>query len=235
MRKRRRPGCAIPRAGASTPRTAWGDPEHRRYDEADDLRSIPVRRPTSSNRAKLTDAEYASGLPPTTTPARELNQSASATSIGTRTPCVSPRSWSRGERQLPTAYTRGAARSNAARRSAAIPGRRPTAACTIAASPAASSFQCSPSSTATAATIFQSPGFMTITYEMVHDARVIRIDEAAGIGGASERYRGRHTQLRRRYARDRNDDFSATPPAWAVTAAAGRPATCCASSNASPR
>ena len=84
----RAPDAPLSRTGASTPRTAWGDPDISGMWSTDDLRGIPVQRPDEfGNRAELTDAEYAKRVAANDDArTRELNRvGAFRNDVGTRT------------------------------------------------------------------------------------------------------------------------------------------------------
>ena len=67
----RAPDAPPSRTGASTPKTAWGDPDISGMWSTDDLRGIPVQRPDEfGNGPSSPTRNTPSGLPPTTTPER---------------------------------------------------------------------------------------------------------------------------------------------------------------------
>src|SRR5262245_35769133 len=177
----------------TTPRTPWGDPDISGTWSSDDLRNVPVQRPAEfGNRAELTDDEYAkrradNGEART----RELNRvGAFRNDVGTRTfrqtslvvePAdgrlpVTPEAQKEVERRQqqrsnpPNAWTDRSLYDRCITRG--VFG------------------SVLPVIYGNGNFIFQAPGVVSITYEMVHDTRIIPLDGRPHIGGAIRQYMG---------------------------------------------
>jgi hypothetical protein len=186
---------APPEAKAYTsPRTPWGDPDVSGMWSTDDLRGIPIQRPDAlGNRAELTDEEYAKRVAADNDArTRELNRvGAFRNDVGTRTlrqtslviepangkfPVLTPEAQREVERRQvqrsnpPASWTDRSLYDRCITRG--IFG------------------SVLPVIYGNGNYIFQAPGYVTITYEMVHDTRVIPLDGRPHIGGNIKQYMG---------------------------------------------
>jgi hypothetical protein len=178
---------------ATSPRTPWGDPDISGMWSTDDLRGIPVQRPDEfGSRAELTDAEYAKRRAENDEGrTRELNRvGAFRNDVGTRTFRYTSLVVEPGNGKLP--LTAEAQREVARRQ---VQRSNPPASWTdrslydrcITRGIFGSVL---PVIYGNGNYIFQSPGYVTITYEMVHDTRVIPLDGRPHIGGSIRQYMG---------------------------------------------
>jgi hypothetical protein len=177
----------------SPPRTPWGDPDISGTWSSDDLRNVPVQRPVElGNRAQLTDDEYAKRVADHgEARTRELNRvGAFRNDIGTRTfrqtslvveppdgrlP-ITPEAQREVERRQqqrsnpPSSWTDRSLYDRCITRG--IFG------------------SVLPVIYGNGNFIFQAPGVVSITYEMVHDTRIIPLDGRPHIGGGIRQYMG---------------------------------------------
>jgi hypothetical protein len=178
----------------SAPKTAWGDPDLAGTWSSDDLRGVPMQRPDEfGNRAQLTDEEFARrDAQNQQARTQELNRvGAFRNDVGTRTVrqtslVVDPPD-GKVPPMTPEAQARGAAVALARR-------------------PAPSSWldrsfydRCItrgvlgsvlPVIYGNGNQILQSPGYVSITYEMVHDTRMIPLDGRPHVGRTIRQYLG---------------------------------------------
>ena len=181
-------------ASAAMPRTPWGDPDLQGVWTSDDMLSIPMQRPEQfAGRAELTDEEFAERSK-RDQQALERNKAAVGAfrgDVGTRTfrqtslviepadgriPPVTPEAQRRvGERQ--------AARSNAP---SSWQDRSLYDRC-ITRGIMGSTL---PVIYGNGNQIFQTPGYVAINYEMVHDTRIIPLDGRAHAGPNIRTYMG---------------------------------------------
>jgi len=178
----------------SAPKTAWGDPDLGGTWSSDDLRGVPLQRPDEfGTRAQLTDEEFAKrDAQNQQARTQELNRvGAFRNDVGTRTvrqtslvvdpadgkiPPMTPEAQRRAavvaliRRSAPTSwldrsfYDRCITRGVLGSVLPVIYGNGNQ--------------------------IFQSPGFVSITYEMVHDTRIIPLDGRPHVGGGIRQYLG---------------------------------------------
>jgi len=182
-----------PAKSFTTPRTPWGDPDISGTWSSDDLRNVPVQRPAEfANRAQLSDEEYAKRLAANDEARnRELNRvGAFRNDVGTRTfrqtsLVVEPtdgrlpitpeaqREVDRRQQQRsnpPNSWTDRSLYDRCITRG--VFG------------------SVLPVIYGNGNFIFQSPGVVSITYEMVHDTRIIPLDGRPHIGKGIRQYMG---------------------------------------------
>ena len=179
------------------PRTAWGHPDLEGIWTTDDMRGVPMSRPQQfGTRIYLTDEEFAARAKQRST-ARDIDDARTGTfrnEEGSRDfsytsmvidPAGRPRAGADARRRR-----RGA--TQAARdRSASGRGRRSrTSRSTTAASRAARSARSCRPSTATARASSRRPNAVVISYEMVHDTRVIPLDGRPPLGDGIQLFMG---------------------------------------------
>jgi hypothetical protein len=178
----------------SAPKTAWGDPDIGGTWSSDDLRGVPMQRPDEfGNRAQLTDEEFAKrDAQNEQARTQELNRvGAFRNDVGTRTVRQTSLVVDPPDGKIPPMTP------EAERRGAVVAFIRRTA-------PASwldRSFydRCItrgvlgsvlPVIYGNGNVIFQSPGYVSITYEMVHDTRVIPLDGRPHAGNGIRQYLG---------------------------------------------
>jgi hypothetical protein len=178
----------------STPRTPWGDPDISGTWSSDDLRSVPLQRPAEfGQRAELSDEEYAKRLAANTEARnRELNRvGAFRNDVGTRTfrqtslvvepadgrlPPLTPEAQREVERRQqqrsnpPDSWTDRSLYDRCITRG--VFG------------------SVLPVIYGNGNFIFQAPGLVSITYEMVHDTRIIPLDGRPHINQGIRQYMG---------------------------------------------
>jgi hypothetical protein len=178
----------------SAPKTPWGDPDISGTWSSDDLRSVPLQRPAElGTRAQLSDEEYAKRLAENNQArTRELNRvGAFRNDVGTRTfrqtslvvepadgrlPPLTPetqREVQRRQRQRsnpPSSWTDRSLYDRCITRG--VFG------------------SVLPVIYGNGNFIFQAPGVVSITYEMVHDTRIIPLDGRPHIGNGIRQYMG---------------------------------------------
>lgn len=189
----KRPQAA--KAGAWTaPKTPWGDPDVQGTWSSDDLRGVPAQRPDEfAGRAELSDEEFAKRVAANNeTRSRELNRvGAFRNDVGTRTFKQTSLVVEPADGRIPP-LTPEAQRRTA--QVAALRGSAPN-------SWTDRSFydRCitrgvlgsvMPVIYGNGNIIFQAPGYVTITYEMVHDTRVIPLDGRPHVGKNIRQYLG---------------------------------------------
>ena len=187
-------GPAAVRKAFTAPKTPWGDPDIQGTWSSDDLRGVPVQRPDEfAGRSELSDEEFAKRAAANSdTRTRELNRvGAFRNDVGTRTfrqtslivepadgrfPPITPdaqREVDRRQVQLSTApgtwtdrslYDRCITRGVFGSVLPVIYGNGNM--------------------------IFQAPGLVSITYEMVHDTRLIPLDGRPHVGKHIQQYLG---------------------------------------------
>jgi hypothetical protein len=181
------------RADYVAPRTPWGDPDLSGSWSSDDLRNIPVQRPDEfGGRAELTDEEYAKKLKANDEAReRELNRvGAFRNDVGTRTFRQTSLVVEPANGKLPVTAE---AQREVARRQ--VQRSNPPASWTdrslydrcITRGIFGSVL---PVIYGNGNFIFQSPGVVSITYEMVHDTRIIPLDGRPHIGKGISQYMG---------------------------------------------
>ena len=189
----RAPATPSGRADYVVPRTPWGDPDLSGSWSSDDLRNIPVQRPDEfGGRAELTDEEYATKVKANgEARERELNRvGAFRNDVGTRTfrqtsLVVEP---ANGKLPVTAEAQREVARRQAQRSNppATWTDRSLYDRC-ITRGVFGSVL---PVIYGNGNFIFQSPGVVSITYEMVHDTRIIPLDGRPHIGKGISQYMG---------------------------------------------
>ena len=187
-------GPAAVRKAFTAPKTPWGDPDIQGTWSSDDLRGVPVQRPDEfAGRSELSDEEFAKRAAANSdTRTRELNRvGAFRNDVGTRTfrqtslivepadgrfPPITPdaqREVDRRQVQRSTApgtwtdrslYDRCITRGVFGSVLPVIYGNGNM--------------------------IFQAPGLVSITYEMVHDTRIIPLDGRPHVGRHIQQYLG---------------------------------------------
>jgi hypothetical protein len=186
-----------PAAGAKpivTPRTPWGDPDIQGTWSSDDLRNVPVQRPDQfAGRSELSDEEFAKrSAENDQNRARELNRvGAFRNDVGTRTfrqtslivepadgrfPPTTPeaqREVAKRQAQRSTAPTSWTDRS--------LYDRCITRGVFGSVMPVIYG---------NGNQILQAPGLVSITYEMVHDTRIIPLDGRPHLGTGIHQYLG---------------------------------------------
>jgi hypothetical protein len=177
-----------------TPRTPWGDPDIQGTWSSDDLRGVPTQRPDEfAGRAELSDEEFAKRQADNqSTRTRELNRvGAFRNDVGTRTFRQTSLVVEPADGRIPP-ITPDAQREVAIRQ--------------VQRSTAPSSWtdrslydRCitrgvlgsvMPVIYGNGNMIFQAPGFVSITYEMVHDTRIIPLDNRPHVGRNIKQYLG---------------------------------------------
>jgi hypothetical protein len=178
----------------TTPRTPWGDPDISGTWSSDDLRSVPLQRPKEfGTQTELSDEEYAKRLAANNEARwRELNRvGAFRNDVGTRTfrqtslivepadgrlPPLTPEAQREVERRQqqrsnpPSSWTDRSLYDRCITRG--VFG------------------SVLPVIYGNGNFIFQAPGVVSITYEMVHDTRIIPLDGRSHIGQGIRQYMG---------------------------------------------
>ena len=186
--------AASPAKPFTTPRTPWGDPDISGTWSSDDLRSVPLQRPAEfGTRAELSEEEYAKRLAANNDArTRELNRvGAFRNDVGTRTfrqtslvvepadgrlPALTPEAQREVERRQqqrsnpPSSWTDRSLYDRCITRG--VFG------------------SVLPVIYGNGNFIFQAPGIVSITYEMVHDTRIIPLDGRSHIGQGIRQYMG---------------------------------------------
>jgi hypothetical protein len=178
----------------TAPKTPWGDPDLQGTWSTDDLRGVPLQRPEEvAGRAELTDEEFARRAAQNDESRnRELNRAgAFRNDVGTRTFRMTSLIVDPPDGRMPPLTP------EAERRAALVAAIRRTA-------PASwhdRSFydRCItrgvlgsvlPVIYGNGNQIVQAPGYVAISYEMVHDTRVIPLDGRAHVGPSLKQYLG---------------------------------------------
>ncbi len=178
----------------TAPKTPWGDPDVSGTWSTDDLRGLPTQRPDEfAGRAELSDEEFAKRVDANNkTRTQELNRvGAFRNDVGTRTfrqtSLVVEPADGRIPPMTPEATARGAAVA-AVRRSAPTSWLDRSFYDRCITRGVLGSIM--PVIYGNGSMIFQSPGYVTITYEMVHDTRIIPLDDRAHVGKTIRQYLG---------------------------------------------
>ena len=181
-------------ARVSAARMPWGDPDISGTWSTDDLRGVPTQRPDQfAGRSELSDAEFAERVAANDqTRTRELNRvGAFRNDVGTRTfrqtSLVVEPADGRIPPMTPEAQARGAAVA-AVRRSA--PGSWLDRSFYDRCITRGVLGSIMPVIYGNGNMIFQAPGYVTITYEMVHDTRIIPLDGRPHVGRNIRQYLG---------------------------------------------
>jgi hypothetical protein len=189
-----RPGSSGGSKSAAVPRTPWGDPDLQGTWSSDDLRGIPVQRADEfAGRAELSDEEFSERQAANQEArSRELNRvGAFRNDVGTRTFRQTSLIVEPADGRIPPLTPEGQ------RRTAVITAARRTAPNSwhdrsfydrcITRGVLGSVL---PVIYGNGNMIFQSPGYVSVTYEMVHDTRIIPLDGRAHAGGKIRQYLG---------------------------------------------
>jgi hypothetical protein len=178
----------------SPPRTPWGDPDVEGTWSSDDLRGVPTQRPEEfAGRSELSDEEFAKRAATNQdTRTRELNRvGAFRNDVGTRTfrqaSLVVEPSDGRIPPLTPDAQQR-TAQVAATRRSA--PGSWTDRSFYDRCITRGVLGSVLPVIYGNGNMIFQAPGYVSITYEMVHDTRIIPLDGRSHVGKNIRQYLG---------------------------------------------
>ncbi len=178
----------------ATPKTPWGDPDVSGTWSTDDLRGLPTQRADEfAGRAELSDEEFAKRVEANNrTRTQELNRvGAFRNDVGTRTfrqtSLVVEPADGRIPPMTPEATARGAAVA-AVRRSAPTSWLDRSFYDRCITRGVLGSIM--PVIYGNGNMIFQSPGYVTITYEMVHDTRIIPLDGRPHVGKNIRQYLG---------------------------------------------
>jgi hypothetical protein len=183
-----------PVAPYTAPKTPWGDPDLTGTWSSDDLRGVPVQRPDElAGRAELSDEEFARRVAANDEArARELNRvGAFRNDVGTRTfrqtslvvdpadgkiPPLTPEARREVERRQEQRSNPPASWTDRSLYDRCI--TRGLFGSVL------------PVIYGNGNYIFQAPGYVSITYEMVHDTRIIPLDGRPHIGGGIRQYLG---------------------------------------------
>ena len=184
---------AAPAKPYTTPKTPWGDPDISGTWSSDDLRNIPVQRPVElGNRSQLSDDEYAKRLADADQArTRELNRvGAFRNDVGTRTFRQTSLVVEPADGRLPiTADAQKEVDRRQQQRS--NPPNSWTDRSLYDRCITRGVFgSVLPVIYGNGNFIFQSPGVVSITYEMVHDTRIIPLDGRPHIGTGIRQYMG---------------------------------------------
>jgi hypothetical protein len=178
----------------SAPRTPWGDPDIQGTWSSDDLRGVPTQRPDQfAGRAELSDEEFAKRQSDNDTArTRELNRvGAFRNDVGTRTFRQTSLVVEPADGRIPP-MTPEAERITALRQ---VQRSTPPTSWTdrslydrcITRGVLGSVM---PVIYGNGNQIFQAPGLVSITYEMVHDTRIIPLDSRPHVGPHIRQYLG---------------------------------------------
>jgi hypothetical protein len=178
----------------TTPRTPWGDPDISGTWSSDDLRSVPLQRPAEfGTRAELSDEEYAKRLAANNEArTRELNRvGAFRNDVGTRTFRQTSLVVEPGDGRLPP-LTPDAQREVQKRQQQRSnpPGTWTDRSLYDRCITRGVFGSVLPVIYGNGNFIFQAPGIVSITYEMVHDTRIIPLDGRPHIGQGIRQYMG---------------------------------------------
>ena len=182
------------RKPVASPRTPWGDPDIQGTWSTDDLRGVPTQRPDEfAGRSELSDEEFAKRQSDNqTTRNRELNRvGAFRNDVGTRTFRQTSLVVEPADGRIPP-VTPEAQRMTAIRQ---VQRSTPPSSWTdrslydrcITRGVLGSVM---PVIYGNGNQIFQAPGFVSITYEMVHDTRIIPLDNRPHVGQHIRQYLG---------------------------------------------
>jgi hypothetical protein len=178
----------------TAPKMPWGDPDISGTWSTDDLRGVPTQRPDEfAGRSELSDEEFAKRVDANNqTRTRELNRvGAFRNDVGTRTfrqtSLVVEPADGRIPPMTPEAQARGAAVA-AVRRNAPSSWLDRSFYDRCITRGVLGSIM--PVIYGNGNMIFQSPGYVSITYEMVHDTRIIPLDGRPHAGKSIRQYLG---------------------------------------------
>jgi hypothetical protein len=189
----RAPSAATSSKPYTVPRTPWGDPDISGTWSSDDLRNIPVQRPAEFGiRAELTDAEYAKRLSDNgEARTRELNRvGAFRNDVGTRTFRQTSLVVEPADGRLPITATAQQEVDRRQQQRSNPPSSWTDRSLYDRCITRGVFGSVLPVIYGNGNFIFQSPGVVSITYEMVHDTRIIPLDGRPHIGSAIRQYMG---------------------------------------------
>jgi hypothetical protein len=181
---------------SSTPRTPWGDPDFAGVWSSDDMRGIPRERPDEfGTRRVLTDEEYAKRVErDTQTRTQESNRvGAFRNDVGTRTFRQTSLVVDPPDGKIPALTAAGQSRNRSRNRGSFGDGPFN--------SPADFTLydRCitrgvvgslGPAIYGNGVTIVQSPDMVAISYEMVHDTRLVPLDRRPHLPAGMQQYMG---------------------------------------------
>lgn len=178
----------------TTPKTPWGDPDISGTWSSDDLRNVPLQRPAEfAGRAELSDEEYAKRLAANhEARTRELNRvGAFRNDIGTRTFRQTSLVVEPADGRLPALTPEAQREVERRQRQRSNPPNSWTDRSLYDRCITRGVFgSVLPVIYGNGNFIFQSPGVVSITYEMVHDTRIIPLDGRPHIGSGIRQYMG---------------------------------------------
>ena len=177
----------------TTPKTPWGDPDISGTWSSDDLRNVPVQRPAEfGNRAELTDAEYAKRLAANGEARdRELNRvGAFRNDVGTRTFRQTSLVVEPADGKLPITPEAQKEVERRQQQRSNPPGSWTDRSLYDRCITRGVFGSVLPVIYGNGNFIFQSPGVVSITYEMVHDTRIIPLDGRPHISNGIRQYLG---------------------------------------------
>jgi hypothetical protein len=178
----------------TVPRTPWGDPDISGTWSSDDLRSVPLQRPTQfGTRAELSDEEFAKRRADNgETRTRELNRvGAFRNDVGTRTFRQASLVVEPADGRLPPLTADAQREVTRRQQQRSNPPSSWTDRSLYDRCITRGVFgSVLPVIYGNGNFIFQAPGVVSITYEMVHDTRIIPLDGRSHIGGSIRQYMG---------------------------------------------
>jgi hypothetical protein len=189
----RAPSAATSSKPYATPKTPWGDPDISGTWSSDDLRNVPVQRPAEfGNRAELTDAEYAKRLADNgDARTRELNRvGAFRNDVGTRTFRQTSLVVEPADGRLPIAAEAQKEVERRQQQRSNPPNSWTDRSLYDRCITRGVFGSVLPVIYGNGNFIFQSPGVVSITYEMVHDTRIIPLDGRPHISTGIRQYMG---------------------------------------------
>ena len=179
------------------PKTAWGHPDLEGIWTTDDMRGVPMSRPPQfGTRQYLTDEEFAARAQRSANGARQTQDRGARGTFrneeGTRDFGYTSMVIDPPDGRVPprAAGRRGAAHAARDRSASGRGTRSRTSPSTTAASRAASIGSFGPAVYGNGARIVQTPDAVVISYEMVHDTRVIPLDGRPPLGAGIQQYMG---------------------------------------------
>jgi hypothetical protein len=185
---------AAPVKAYATPKTPWGDPDISGTWSSDDLRNVPVQRPAEfGNRRELSDEEYAKrSAANEQARTRELNRvGAFRNDVGTRTFRQTSLVVDPPDGRFPPLTADAQREVERRQQQRSNPPNSWTDRSLYDRCITRGVFgSVLPVIYGNGNFIFQAPGVVSITYEMVHDTRIIPLDGRPHIGSAIRQYMG---------------------------------------------
>ena len=184
---------AAPVKPYTTPKTPWGDPDISGTWSSDDLRNIPVQRPAElGSRSQLSDDEYAKRLADADQArTRELNRvGAFRNDVGTRTFRQTSLVVEPADGRLPITADAQKEVDRRQQQRSSPPNSWTDRSLYDRCITRGVFGSVLPVIYGNGNFIFQSPGVVSITYEMVHDTRIIPLDERPHVGTGIRQYMG---------------------------------------------